>query len=215
MQGYTYQQIMEEVPISKGLLSGWLKYVRLNQEQEQVLFGNIRERSTNGREKAAASNMKRRKEREQKAFENAQNIYNDFKHDPMFVAGVSLYWAEGTKRSSQFGFMNSDPEMILFMLFWVQRYLGVTRENIHIRVNTHADFIGENYEQFWAETTGIPLTQFRKTIYKPNRHGVYKKNPTYKGCVNLEIGGGMELLRVAIALYHILSSEMKVLYSTS
>lgn len=213
MQGYTYQQIMKEVPVSKGLLSGWLQKVRLSGDQEKILLENIDKRSKVGVAKAAASNMARRRKREAVALQKAKAIYETNKHDPVFIAGVSLYWAEGAKRSSQFGFMNSDPEMIVFMIFWVQQYLGVRHRDIRIRVNTHAEFAEEHYEQFWSEKTGIPLDQFKKTIYKPNRHGAYKKNPTYRGCLNLEVGGGMEMLRIAIALYHTLSLEMKMLYS--
>ena len=213
MQGYTYQQIMAEVPVSKGLLSGWLQKVMLTGEQEKTLLENMDRRSKVGVAKAAASNMARRRDREESALRKAKVIYEQYKNDPVFIAGVSLYWAEGTKRSSQFGFMNSDPEMIVFMVFWVEKYLGISRQNIHIRVNTHAEFASEEYEQFWSQKTGIPLVQFKKTIYKPNRHGAYKKNPTYKGCVNLEIGGGMEMLRITIGLYRALNSEMKMLYS--
>ena len=86
---------------------------------------------------------------------------------------------------------------------WDRHFLNIVTETV-------ADV---DREQFWSEKTGIPLDQFKKTIYKPNRHGAYKKNPTYRGCLNLEVGGGMEMLRIAIALYHTLSLEMKMLYS--
>jgi transposase len=214
MQGYSYSQIQEQIPVSKGLLSGWLKYIKLTDQQEKDLLIKIQQRSRNGVAKAVASNIKKRKEREVDAYKEAEVIYSKHRTDPIFIAGVCLYWAEGSKRSSGLQFMNSDPELIVFMLFWLQKYLSIRKEDIRLRINTHADFSDEKYEEFWSEKTGIPLTQFMKTIYKPNRHGAYKKNPDYKGCVGLTARGGMALLRKVISLYHILNSEMKMLYST-
>ncbi|MBP6904665.1 MAG: hypothetical protein KBB91_01245 [Candidatus Pacebacteria bacterium] len=214
MQGYTYQQIMAEVPVSKGLLSGWLQKVRLSGEQEKILIENMGKCSKAGVAKAAASNMTRRKKRETDAIDQAQVVFEQYHQDPIFIAGLSLYWAEGTKRSSQFGFMNSDPAMVKFMIYWAQKYLGISQADISLRLHTHADFILEKYEDFWSSATGVPLSQFRKTIYKPNeRHGVFKKNPLYKGCVRLEVGGGMALLRTMIGLQHALNSSLEMLYS--
>ena len=80
MQGYTYQQIMKEVPVSKGLLSGWLQKVRLSGDQEKILLENIDKRSKVGVAKAAASNMARRRKREAVALQKAKAIYETNKH---------------------------------------------------------------------------------------------------------------------------------------
>lgn len=214
MQGYTYQQIMAEVPVSKGLLSGWLQKVRLNGEQENILLENMNKRSKMGVAKAAASNMARRKKREVVAIVEAERLFETYQHDPIFILGVALYWAEGGKRTSEFQFMNSDVAMTKFMIYWVQKYLGIPKGDISIRLHTHADFVLEKYEDFWSKATGIPLQQFKKTIYKPNeKHGVFKKNPAYKGCARLGVGGGMALLRTMIGLQHALNSSLEMLYS--
>ena len=216
MQGYSYSQIQEQIPVSKGLLSGWLKYVRLNEEQEKQLLSNLEKRSKKGVAKAAESNIVKRKAREEKASKEATILYQTYKEDKVFIAGLCLYWAEGSKRVSSFGFVNSDPKMIMFMIFWIQKYLNISKQNIFLRISTHADFIAEKYEEFWSFTTGIPLAQFKKTTYKPNRHGIYKKNPLYKGCVRIEIAGeGMALLRRTLGLYEAFISDMEMLYSQS
>lgn len=214
MQGYTYQQIMAEVPVSKGLLSGWLQKVRLSADQEKILLENIDKRSKVGVAKAAASNMARRKKREADAIIEANKLFETHKHDPLFILGVALYWAEGGKRTSEFQFMNSDASMVKFMVHWVQKYLGISKKDISIRLHTHADFVLEKYEDFWSYATGIPLEQFTKTIYKPNEeHGVFKKNPAYKGCARLGVRGGMAVLRTMIGLQHALNSSLEMLYS--
>ncbi len=214
MQGFSYSEIQQQIPVSKGLLSGWLKYVKLTTEQERQLLLRLKERSKKGVANAVAVNIEKRKKRELDAYEKAKGIYFLHRTDPVFVAGVCLYWAEGSKRTSCFQFVNSDPEMVTFMVNWVQKYLHIPKEKIALRVLTHADFAEEKYEDFWSKTTGIPLEQFKKTSYKPNKHGIFKKNPEYRGCVRVELGGGMDLLRQTISLYKILNTELKMLYST-
>ena len=214
MQGYSYSQIQEQVPVSKGLLSGWFKYIKLSEEQEKDLINKLGERSKKGVAKAAESNIFKRKVREADAKKEAKILYEKHKEDKLFIAGLCLYWAEGSKRVSSFGFVNSDSKMVNFMIFWIQKYLGIDIKSIFLRISTHADFINERYEDFWSLETGIPPSQFKKTTYKPSRHGAYKKNPLYKGCVRIEIAGeGMALLRKVICLYEAFISEAEMLYS--
>lgn len=201
MQGYSYSQIKDELNVSKSLLSGWLRYVHLNKEQEGQLFQNVRERSRRGVAKAVEVNIRRREAREEHAKEKALVLYEKYKNDRIFIAGLCLYWAEGSKRASQLQFVNSDPKMITFMIGWLQKYLEIPKSKIFLRLSTHKDFITENYELFWAELTGISMNQFKKTSYRPNRHGIYKKNPTYKGCIRIEAPGGMAVLRKMIYTY--------------
>lgn len=213
MQGYSYSQIKEQLGVSKSLLSGWLKYVNLNQEQEKALVSNLEQRSKRGVARAVITNIAKRKDREIEAKEKASSLYQRYKEDRMYIAGLCLYWAEGSKRSSGAQFVNSDSNMVVFMIWWFEKYLGFSRETMALRLSTHRDFIDENYELFWSEKTKIPLEQFKKTTYKPNRHGVYKKNPLYKGCVRLEVPGGMDTLRTMIYMYESFISESEMLYS--
>ena len=210
MQGYSYSQIKEELHVSKSLLSGWLKYVNLNAAQEEQLFQKLRERSKKGVAKAVETNIRRREAREADAKQKAIALYEEHKSDRFFVAGMCLYWAEGSKRVSSLQFVNSDSKMITFMIVWFQKYLGISKDQIFLRLNTHKDFINENYEDFWSTTTGIPVSQFKKTVYKPNRHGIYKKNPNYKGCMRIEGPGGMAMLRKMIYLYEAFISETEM-----
>jgi hypothetical protein len=211
-QGFSYKEIMEKVSVSKSSLSGWFKYLVHTEEESALLAKMSEENSESGRARATVSNRERRIERESTAFKAASLIYEQHKNDPQFVLGVGLYWAEGGKRTSNFQFVNSDIEMMKFMIHWVQKYLNVNKSSITLRLSTHAEFVSEGYEQVWSHQTGIPLTQFHKTSYKPNRHGIYKKNPLYKGCGRMEIGGGMSSLRLMLGLQKALVETVKVLY---
>lgn len=211
-KGLSYKEIMEQVSVSKSSLSGWFKHLELTDEETAVLNKMALENADNGRARATVSNRERRQSREEMAYLRAEELFEGYKNDQNFILGIGLYWAEGGKRTSAFQFMNSDPEMIRFMIFWTKHYLMIDTENMTLKVHTHEDFKHEKYEDFWSNITKIPLDQFRKTAYKPNRHGIYKKNPAYKGCVRLEVGGGVALLRTMVSLQKILAEDLKMLY---
>lgn len=209
-QGMSFREIRKIIPVSKSSLSLWLRFLPLSAEEAMHLEDRARRNVDNGSERAALSNRKNRVVREEMAFMEAKSKYEAYSHDPIFILGVGLYWAEGSKRTTSFQFMNSDHTMISFMIFWVKKYLGFTERDIFLRLTTHEDFKLEKYEDYWSQKTGIPLSNFKKTTYKVSRHGVFKKNPNYKGCVRLEVGGGIKTLRIMMSLQKILNNELKL-----
>lgn len=189
MEGYSYKEIMEQLPVSKSTLSGWLKHIKLTSEQEARLFSKIALRSNMGRAKGAITNRRKRVERQENAYMEAKEIFDRFQNDPFFAFGIALYWAEGSKKGEIFQFMNSDPEIILLMTLWLEKYSGFDRSrNIFYRLYIYHVYAHENCEAFWMQHLGILHTQMKKTIYKPTVHLV-KRNPIYKGCMRIEISG--------------------------
>ena len=179
---------MKEVPVPKGTLSGWLRHITLTNEQNERLYKNIQEKQGLARAKAAASNSKRREDREVLIKAKAQQSYlaNSIERD--FLIGLTLYWAEGTKRDVTWSFINSDPFMVHFMYKWMVKYLEVPKERIRVRLFIHEPYKQEHLETFWANLLDIDELSMQKTIYKPTPHTV-KKNLSYKGCVRIYVTG--------------------------
>ena len=212
--GLTYRDIMKEIPVSKSLLSGWFRFLELTDEEEELLRQKAKENKDKGNTRAALSNREKRKEREKAAYKAAEEIFNEYKDDPAFYLGIGLYWAEGSKRASGWQFVNSSPNIIKFMIFWIKEYLGIDSERIFIRIHTHEDFKTENYEVFWQNTLKILPNQLKRTCYKPNtRHGIFKKNPQYKGCVRIEVSRGISELRKTLSLISILENNLEKCYA--
>jgi len=72
------------------------------------------------------------------------------------------------------------------MLNWLVRYCQITKQDVKIRLYIHKIYADKQCEKFWSKITGIPLDNFQRTIYKPTPHKI-KKNPEYKGCVQLRV----------------------------
>lgn len=140
-----------------------------------------------GRIRVAASLRAARVLRDEKIFAEAKREFETHKQNSFFQLGIALYWAEGSKRSAAFGFMNSDREMLTLMIRWIREFLADAEGEIKARVYTHKSFAHEKHEETWSRWLGIPPERFGKTIYK-SQGLMVKKRPNYTGCVRLELG---------------------------
>lgn len=195
-QGLTYRQILERVPVSKSSISIWLKDSVLTENEMRVLKRRKDSGISRGRIRAAASLRAARNSRDSVLFSEAKTEFEKRRNDAFFQVGVALYWAEGSKRTGSFGFINSDSEMIVLMIRWIRVFMGCEESEIKMRVYTHKSFADEKHDEVWSRATGIPLDRFGKTIYKTQGLMV-KKRPNYIGCVRIELGRVKYLRKLA------------------
>ncbi len=184
--GLSYKEIQEIISVSKGVLSGWFKHLDFSVNEITLLAKNNQDRQYKGRLKASITNRRKRLDREGAVFIRAEEDFAQLKNDSMFLVGVALYWAEGSKRTGEFQFINSDPNMIVFMYSWIQKYLSTDKKLIKARLFTHKIEDYEEHLPFWSQILGREPSSFDKTIFKPTIHKV-KKNPNYKGCLRLTV----------------------------
>lgn len=185
-QGMSYKDILAAIPVAKSSLSLWLKDLPLTKEERISLKKRKNGNITRGRIKAAGVLHQNRLDREAVFLAEARKDFIRFKESPLFHAGVALYWAEGSKRVNQWSFTNSDEEMNLVILLWIEEFLHIPRENLKFRLYIHKLYAHENCEVWWQNKLRISATQFGKTIYKPSGRGI-KKRPNYKGCLRIEM----------------------------
>jgi len=187
IQGKSFSEIRSVIPnLSKSTLSGWLKNVKLTKGQEKRLRKHLKEVTYNARAKTAWTKKQERQERIKKALQEAKKELPSFLNNPLFLIGLSLYWAEGSKTEEHIQFSNSDPRLIKIMMRWFREICKVSEEKIRIHIYIHKIYRNESCEEFWAKTTGIAVSRFGKTTYKPTPHKV-KKNLDYKGVCRIDI----------------------------
>ena len=184
--GKSYRDILAEVYVAKSTLSMWLKDLPLTKTEKAALKNRKNDNISRGRIKAAAANHSRKLARDAVVFQEAKEEFSEKVCNPFFAVGIALYWAEGAKRNWGFGFVNSDGDMMRIMVLWIEEFLRFPKERIRARLYAHKIYASEDCEKYWSEITGIPLANFRKTIYKPTGLLV-KKRPNYKGCLRIEL----------------------------
>jgi hypothetical protein len=213
--GYSYNDILKEVPVAKSSLSLWLKDEPLTDEEKRYLKRRKNKNINRGRIKTAAAHRKKRLEREKIIFEEAKEEFKYLFIEPFFQVGVALYWAEGAKRNGCFDFTNSDPEMIKIMMVWIDKYLDINKNDLGFRLYIHKQYAHEECEEFWADLVGISVDSLKKTVYKPSTL-TYRKRPSYKGCFKITTGKKRIFLRMIfwqklLFQKHILNSNISVL----
>ncbi len=192
-KGYSYNEILLQVPVAKSSLSLWLKDLPLTKNEKDFLKKRTNANISKGRIRSASELRKRRLEREKVWYQEAKTSFEKYKHEPLFHSGIALYWAEGSKRFNQWQFSNSDLAMIEVMLVWLDRFAGFDRMFLKYRIYAHKAYYDKNIEFWWRDHLNLHGAKFGKTTYKPTNFD-HKKRPDYMGCFRIEVPKSKELL---------------------
>ncbi|MFF5959932.1 hypothetical protein [Streptomyces luteogriseus] len=195
LQGWTYDQIQAELGCSKSSISLWVRDLPKPE----------RKRST---EEASAIarrgwevTLRLRDEERQQIKEAAKQAVGALSPRELFLLGVGLYWAEGSKdkpydRRENVCFVNSDPGMIRVFLAWLD-LLGVERDRIRYAVMIHESADISGAELYWAELVGADRSAFHKTTLKKHNPKTVRKNTgdSYRGCLAIKVRKSADLYR--------------------
>ena len=176
-EGFSYSEILEEVPVAKSTLSLWLRSVGLSKKQKQRL--------TKKKLLAALRGAHRRKDQKRiitkKIKKEAINEIKDINKRDLWMIGAALYWGEGHKeklRGSLVELGNSDPYLIKIFLEWLYEICKIPKSEINVRIYLHvtARHKLEKVQQYWSKITGFPIKDFQKIIWKKNKINTHRKN---------------------------------------
>jgi hypothetical protein len=84
----------------------------------------------------------------------------------LFITGLYLYWAEGTK--SAYGrseIANTDPAIIKAFLHWLLS-MDVPKEKIRVRLQLYKDMHPRTEIKYWSKVLNLSEEQFRKPAIK-------------------------------------------------
>lgn len=195
LQGMTYDQIQVELGCSKSSISLWVRDLpkpeRRRSREESSAIGRRGWEATLQRRDVERQAQKRRAADEVGAMTDRE----------LFLLGVGLYWAEGTKSKpyrtqERVTFVNSDPGMIEVFLAWL-RLVGVDEAHLRFHILIHETADIAEAEQFWASLTGAGPEAFGKTSLKRHSPRTNRKNvgAEYRGCLVVRVLKGADLYR--------------------
>lgn len=193
--GRTYDEIVAELGVSKSSVSLWVRDLpvpaqrRSPEEQRQLMQDGLdRLRATRDAQRVrmkaeAGQEIGRLSERE------------------LFLTGVALYWAEGSKdkayaRREYLQFVNSDPDVILLFLAWLE-LMGVTPDRLRFNVSIHESADVASAERFWAESVGVEPARLGKTVLKRHNPRTRRGNTgeSYRGCLTIYVTRSADMYR--------------------
>ena len=180
--GKSYKDIRREVGVSLSTLSGWFKNEdwsmeirdRLGREQSLAFPKKLEALTKANKARWALLNKNYR--------ESAEKEFELLKKNPLFFAGIMLYWGEGEKnpKQSRIKLTNSDPVMIRFFYSFLRDCVGIPAEKIHVWLLLYPDLKDEMQKNFWSKATGIPISQFKESVYIKGRQST--KRLSYGVC---------------------------------
>lgn len=182
-QGYTFGQIKRELGIAKSTLSGWLRNLPLTEEQLLLLSKNRLISRDIRIERFRQTARNKWLVRLKAIVLEQEKTLLPLTEKELFIAGLFLYWGEGSKQRGVVAISNTDPRVIKFALFWMTKILEVPKMKIYIRLHLYKDMNQQAEEKFWSEILNIPLEQFKPSyIKKTNREGLTYKSFGHGTC---------------------------------
>jgi len=184
-KGMSYSQIKEKLGVSKSTLSGWLYGMPLSEKRIRELQADNPIRIERYRNTMRIKKEARLKE----VYEKVSKDIGNFSKRDLFLAGLFLYWGEGTKaQNSSVVLTNTNPAMLKFFIKWLELF-NIKRKGLKIKLHLYSDMNIKQSLDFWSKELKIPISQFRKPyIKKTNSKLITYKNGFGKGtcCVMFE-----------------------------
>lgn len=162
-QGMSYSQIKKILRVSKSTLSIWLKDYPLSKQR----IRELRDWSEQRIERCRETKRKKKEKRLKETYDVQKKLILPLTKRELFIAGLMLYWGEGTKfRMDALSISNTDPSIIKFFIYWAMKGLSVPKERMRVQVHLYSDMDVEKEIKYWSETTKIPLNQFNRPYIK-------------------------------------------------
>ncbi|MEI8103695.1 MAG: hypothetical protein WCG84_02190 [Candidatus Moraniibacteriota bacterium] len=194
-EGLSYVEILKRVPVSKSTLSVWLRDIGLAKQQKQRL--TLKRKQAQLKAQEACRNI--RISREKRIVEAAKKEVSHVSKRELWLIGVTLYWAEGTKQkthnvSQKVSFNNSDPRMILLFDTWLRKICQLGSERLAYSIYIHRTGDAEKAKLFWGNllNTGIERVYFKNHIPKTNRKNT---DENYYGLLRIDVKKSTDLNR--------------------
>ncbi len=200
-QGLTYSEILKQVRVAKSSVSLWLGEVGLTHKQQH----RITEKKRAAQLRGGAARKRARIIKTEVLRTSASQMFEANKRDPLFLVGLALYWAEGSKQKEWYvsqgvAFSNMDVRTHRVMLTWLERYFGLSRGTLTYELYLHSTSPVHRAREYWATELSIPRDSIR--VYKKDgSKKTLRRNTgeTYYGVLRIRVPKSTDANRVIAA----------------
>jgi len=174
-KGYSINQIVKEVGLTKASVSVWVRDIILTKTQKKKI--SERGRSVESIEKRRVNRLLNEKNKRQMVIDNAKKDFNDISLEQLKLIGIVLYLGEGGKtKRGMVRLANSDPIVIKMMMKFFREICKVSNDKFRASIHTFAHADIEKTEKYWSKISKIPRSQFFKTYIKASSASLQKRN---------------------------------------
>jgi hypothetical protein len=194
-----------------GSVSLWLRGVKAPASVEQRRQEHLRQLRGRGGRVVHQAAVRRQEIRISRAKDSLSNVTDR----DLFVAGIALYWAEGTKgkpwrRGGRVTVINGDPTILRLFLSWLD-LIGVPKEARGYRLSIHVSADVDRHQHWWADQLGLSAASFYRATLKrhnpaPSR---YNREETYHGCLVVSVAKSTALYDAIDGWWQALSDSVR------
>lgn len=210
--GYSYNLILEQIPVSKSTLSLWLSgipYKPNAQVQRRVNEGLLK--SVMRRHKMTIKSIERAKK-------EASDLIGALNERDLLMFGLGIYLGEGAKSDRNTRIINSDPRVIQLSILWLKKIFGITDKHFIVMIHLYPDCNEKKSLKYWQKITGLPSSQFQKTQIDTRTNKSQKKSRKLPhGTVHLRVKAlsnpefGVYLFRKIIASIEVVFKKFGII----
>jgi len=162
-EGRSIRDIAAALGVSRSTASRWLRDVPLTHAQE----GRLRERNPaiSGQIAGAQRNAERARERRRGYQEHGRALAR--RGEPLHIAGVMLYWAEGEKASRNAArISNADPALLRLFLAFLRSTFAVSDEQVRVTCHLFTDHAAHQdaIEHYWLDELALQQASLTRSI---------------------------------------------------
>lgn len=169
--GRSYNEILAALKIPKATLSDWFSKENWSNDIRKKLTDAAYEVHTiRIRELDRIRGLHLKKayaEAEREAIEE----FAELKYNPLFIAGIMLYWGEGDKLTKyEVRLSNTDPGLIRLFVIFLDKICQIPTEKIRLNVLIYPDLDPDECIRYWSAQSGLSTGHFTKCITIHGRH---------------------------------------------
>jgi hypothetical protein len=199
--GLSYGEIMDLIPVKKSTLATWCREIRLSPDQ----IAEIRQRTGSAAGLPRDTQRKRRAEIEELRGVAAE-LVAELSSEPLWVAGLVMYWAEGSKGRNRLSVANTDPRALRLFLAWVRRYILPSAEfTLHLHLHEGNDELAAR--EYWRSALGMPHARFIKSFVKPEGTG-HRKNHLKHGLCTVRMQRAADAWQITMTWIDVLATRL-------
>ena len=170
-EGRSYNEISKLLHISKSTLSGWFKDDPKSQITKALLSKLSNPIVAQRIKRFVKLNRVKWEKFREEAREEARREFPKLIKDPLFIAGIIMYWGEGdNKVKNPVRFTNTDPRMIRLYTRFATKAIGIPMSQLRIGLIIYPEIDPVVCKKYWMKILDIPQTQFHKTQVIKGRH---------------------------------------------
>ncbi|MEK9151215.1 MAG: helix-turn-helix domain-containing protein [Patescibacteria group bacterium] len=182
----SYREIAELLHVSKSTVSYWLCDIDWSREIQEQL--TERTRLLSQKRLVHLNELKRVKWQKVYLRAEAEAIFEfeKFKQNPLFVAGICLYWGEGDRNflNGKVRLSNVDERLLSIFRVFLEGICKVDKKKISAYILLYPDLDKKTCLNYWSKSIGIEKEKFFKTSVIEGRH---KKNRLAHGVCSINV----------------------------